>query len=65
VVGNHVTLADFDLADALSQMPRSGVQFANFEHTIAWKKNLDKSVAVWRSTGVRLQQRMNAALNAN
>ena len=65
VVGDHVTLADFDLAAGLSQMSRSGVPFARFEHIIAWEKNLNESVDAWRETGERLQQRMNAALNTN
>ena len=65
VVGDHVTLADFDLAAALSQMPRSSVPFAQFEHIMAWEKNLDNSVTAWKSTGERLQNRMNTALNGN
>jgi glutathione S-transferase len=63
VVGDHVTLADFDLAAALSQMPRSHVPFERFEHIIAWEKNLEKNVFAWKVTGERLQIRMNAALN--
>lgn len=65
VVGDHVTLADFDLAAALSQMPRSGVPFTQFEHIIAWENNLERSVVAWKKTGERLQQRMNTALNQN
>jgi len=62
VACEHVTLADFDLAAALSQMSRSGVPFSQFEHIIAWEKNLDSSVAAWKVTGERLQRRMNSAL---
>ncbi len=62
VACEHATLADFDLAAALSQMSRSGVPFSQFEHIIAWEKNLDSSVAAWKVTGERLQRRMNSAL---
>ncbi|EPJ46222.1 MAG: hypothetical protein OFPI_34660 [Osedax symbiont Rs2] len=62
VVGEQVTLADFDLAAALSQMSRSGIPFSQFEHIINWEKNLECSVSAWKLTGDRLQQRMNSAL---
>ncbi len=65
VVGDHVTLADFDLAAALSQMSRSHVPFAQFEHIMAWEKNLHDNVNAWKTTGDRLQQRMNTALSIN
>ena len=65
VVGDHVTLADFDLAAALSQMPRSQVPFAQFEHIMAWEKNLDQNIMAWKTSGERLQHRMNTALNSN
>ena len=62
VVGEQLTLADFDLAAALSQMPRSGVPFDQYEHIIAWSDRLEATIPAWRVTGETLQRRMNAAL---
>ena len=44
VVGNHVTLADFDLAAALSQMPRTKVPYSSYKNIMKWANNLKGSV---------------------
>ena len=62
VVGDHVTLADFDLAAALSQMPRTKVPYNKFENIMRWAAHLENEVAVWRITGKTLNTRMNKAL---
>ena len=62
VVGDQVTLADFDLAAALSQMPRSGIPFDQYEHIMAWADHLEKTVPAWHQSGELLHQRMDTAL---
>lgn len=63
VVGDHVTLADFDLAAALSQMPRSKIPYDKYENIIRWANNLENSIDAWRTTGENLNNRMDKALN--
>ena len=65
VVGNYVTLADFDLAAALSQMPRSKVPYDKYENVMLWAINLESKVDAWRITGENLNKRMNEALSDN
>ena len=62
VVGDEVTLADFDLAAALSQKPRTLIPYEKFHNIIRWEKNLDKNVDAWRMTGQALNTRMEKAL---
>jgi len=63
VVGDGVTLADFDLAAALSQMPRSKVPYDRYKNIMKWSNNLEINVDAWRITGEKLNSRMNRALN--
>lgn len=63
VVGDHATLADFDLAAALSQMPRSNVPYDRYENIMTWAINLESNVDAWRITGENLNERMNSALS--
>lgn len=63
VVGDHVTLADIDLAAPLSQMPRSGVPYDRFPNIMRWTKNLAQACPAWHQAGVELDDRMNAALS--
>jgi len=65
VVGDNVTLADFDLAAALSQMPRTKVPYDKYENIMTWAVNLESDIAAWRITGKNLNNRMNKALIAN
>lgn len=65
VVGNSVTLADFDLAAALSQMSRTKVPYDEFENIVTWADNLEREVSAWRITGIKLNNRMNKALTLN
>jgi glutathione S-transferase len=64
VVGNHVTLADFDLAAPLSQMSRTGVPYHNYPHIMRWYQRLADEVPAWRVTGERLDERMDRAITA-
>jgi len=63
VVGDAVTLADFDLAATLSQMSRSKIPYDKFLHIMRWAKNLENEVAAWRVSGRELNNRMEKALN--
>lgn len=65
VVGDHVTLADFDLAAALSQMPRSKVPYDKYENIMTWAANLESNIDAWRITGENLNHRMDKALGNN
>lgn len=64
VVGDHVTLADFDLAAPLSQMSRTGVPYNAYPNIMRWYEYLHETVAAWRVTGERLNQRMDSAIAA-
>ena len=63
VVGDHVTLADFDLAAPLSQMSRTHVPYDTYPNIIRWYQHLTQEVPAWRITGERLDHRMNSALS--
>lgn len=63
VMGDHVTLADFDLAAPLSQMPRTRVPYDTYPNIMQWYQQLNE-VPAWRITGERLEQRMNSAIAA-
>jgi len=64
VVGDHVTLADFDLAAPLSQMSRTQVPYNNYPNIMRWYRHLHETVPAWKITGERLDQRMNSAIEA-
>lgn len=63
IVGNQVTLADFDLAAALSQMPRTLIPYDKYANIMKWANHLDDHASAWRNTGKELNQRMNKALD--
>jgi len=65
VVGNHVTLADLDLAAALSQMSRTGVPYDNYLNIMRWYQRLNEEVPAWRESGERLDARMEKAISAS
>jgi glutathione S-transferase len=64
VVGNHVTLADFDLAAPLSQMPRTAVPYHEYANIMQWSERLTEEVPAWGETGKRLDARMDQAAEA-
>jgi len=64
VVGDHVTLADIDLAAPLSQMPRTGVPYETYPNIMQWYQRLNDEVPAWGITGERLNQRMDSAIAA-
>lgn len=64
VVGDAVTLADFDLAAPLSQMARTGVPYHRFPNIMAWYERLAAEVPAWRKSGEDLDAGMTALMNA-
>jgi len=62
VIGNHVTLADLDLAAPLSQMSRTGVPYHNYPNIMRWYQRLNEEVPAWRISGERLDARMDKAI---
>ncbi|PCI34013.1 MAG: glutathione S-transferase [Alphaproteobacteria bacterium] len=59
VVGETVTLADYDLAAALSQMSRSHVPYDRYPNIMRWAAHLEQTNAAWRDTGMLLNSRMS------
>lgn len=64
VVGDGVTLADFDLAAPLSQMSRTGVPYDRYPNVMAWYDRLSNEVPAWKRTGEALESGMTALLAA-
>ena len=62
VVGDSVTLADFDLAAPLSQMPRSHIPYDTFPNIMRWATGLEDTIQAWRVSGQALNDRMDKAL---
>ncbi|WP_370979397.1 glutathione S-transferase family protein [Agaribacterium sp. ZY112] len=63
VVGEKFSLADIDLASALSQMPYSKLPVDRFKHIMRWAKDLEKNHESWKYTGDLLHTGMRQALN--
>lgn len=64
VVGDGVTLADFDLAAPLSQMSRTGVPYDRYPNVMAWYERLSAEVPAWKRSGEALENGMAALLAA-
>lgn len=64
MVGDHLTLADIDIAAPFSQVHRSKVPFAEFAHLWAWQQGLLDTVPAWAETKRDLDHRMDTFTNA-
>jgi glutathione S-transferase len=64
IVGDHLTLADIDIAAPFSQVTRSRPPFAEFEYLVAWQQRLLDTVPAWAATKQEVDVRMDAALAA-
>ncbi|MFJ3524250.1 glutathione S-transferase family protein [Pseudomonas sp. NPDC090203] len=64
IVGNEVTLADFDVAAPFSQMARTKLPYDEFPHIMAWHQRLVDEVPAWKETKELLDQRMDTAFAA-
>lgn len=57
VVGDALSLADFDLAAPLSHIPRTQAPFLEYPHVAAWYERID-AIEAWRRTGVDQARRI-------
>ncbi|WP_035256047.1 glutathione S-transferase family protein [Actibacterium mucosum] len=57
--GDAPTLADFDLAAPLSQMPRSFVPYDDYPNIMDWYLRLGAAIPAWAETGAELDRRLN------
>lgn len=57
VVGDALTLADFDLAAPLSHIPRTQAPFLEYPHVAAWYERVNNIVA-WQVTGLEQERRI-------
>jgi glutathione S-transferase len=57
VVGDALTLADFDLAAPLSHIPRTQAPFLEYPHVAAWYVRVNNIVA-WQATGLDQERRI-------
>jgi glutathione S-transferase len=64
IVGDQVTLADFDIAAPFSQMARTKLPYDEFPNLLAWQQRLLDEVPAWKETKVLLDDRMDTAFNA-
>ncbi|MBV6823118.1 glutathione S-transferase family protein [Pseudomonas sp. PD9R] len=64
IVGNQVTLADFDIAAPFSQMARTKLPYAEFPNIMAWQQRLLDEVPAWKETKQLLDHRMDSAFSA-
>ncbi|MEN8132781.1 MAG: glutathione S-transferase family protein [Pseudomonadota bacterium] len=62
VVGDSITLADFDLAAPLSHMARANMRFDAYPNIIRWKDRLEEEISAWKKVGDRLHERMDKAI---
>jgi glutathione S-transferase len=64
MVGDHLTLADIDVAAPFSQFHRTKVPFDAFPNLIAWEKRLLETVPAWANTKREVDARIDGALKA-
>lgn len=58
VVGDALTLADFDLAAPLSHIPRTQAPFLEYPHVATWYERVNNIVA-WQVTGLDQERRIH------
>lgn len=58
VVGDALTLADFDLAAPLSHIPRTQAPFLEYPNVAAWYERVNNIVA-WQATGLDQERRIH------
>ncbi|MDB6143804.1 MAG: Glutathione S-transferase domain [Pseudomonas sp.] len=58
IVGDHVTLADFDVAAPFTQYSRIHPPFVEFPNVMAWHQRLLDEVPAWKSTRYRVEARI-------
>jgi glutathione S-transferase len=62
IVGDHLTLADIDIAAPFSQSARTKVPFSEFPNLAAWQQRLLDTVPAWAETKREVDERIDSAL---
>jgi glutathione S-transferase len=62
IVGDHLTLADLDIAAPFSQNHRTKVPFDEFPNLVAWQQRLLDTVPAWAATKREVDERIDGAL---
>ncbi|WP_267396508.1 MULTISPECIES: glutathione S-transferase family protein [unclassified Sphingomonas] len=62
VVGDHLTLADIDIAAPFSQSARTKLPFSEFPHLVAWQQRMLDTVPAWAETKQEVDKRIDGAL---
>jgi glutathione S-transferase len=64
IVGDRLTLADFDIAGPFSQNERTKIPLNDFPNLVAWQQRLLTNVASWAATKREVDERIDGALAA-
>ncbi|WP_426314503.1 glutathione S-transferase family protein [Methylobacterium fujisawaense] len=64
IVGDRLTLADFDVAGPFSQNERTKIPLNEFPNLMAWQQRLLKTVPGWAATKSEVDARIDGALEA-
>lgn len=64
IVGDSLTLADFDIAGPFSQNERTKIPLNDFPNLVAWQQRLLTTVASWAATKREVDERIDGALAA-
>jgi glutathione S-transferase len=64
IVGDHLTLADIDIAAPFSQTHRTKAPVDEFPNLVAWQQRLLETVPAWAETKREVDHRIDSALEA-
>jgi glutathione S-transferase len=62
IVGDRLTLADFDIAGPFSQNERTKIPLNEFRNLVAWQQRLLNTVPAWAATKREVDERIDGAL---
>lgn len=62
IVGDHLTLADIDIAAPFSQSARTKLPFPEYPNLLAWQQRLLDTVPAWAETKREVDERIDTAL---
>lgn len=62
IVGDRLTLADFDIAGPFSQNQRTKIPLNEFPNLVAWQQRLLETVPAWAATKREVDDRIDTAL---
>lgn len=64
IVGDRLTLADFDIAGPFSQNERTKIPLNEFPNLVAWQQRLLNTAPSWAATKQEVDARIDGALDA-